>query len=459
MLFTDMLNDLVSPTDRNVMTTQEFQEQSDDVPPELEGMIGSEGDPDIRTLVDQGVGFLHNVEVPGDNITHEDKMKMKKDPVIRFALLLKKFSILGMGYQVNAAVQNEDDERYEEAQEIRDFVSDNFRHEMNGSFINKLRRILSAIDHGVSVNEKVWTMKEDRVVLSDIKTREFNLHEFDFNKDRHGNLISVEQMGVSEDIPLEKLIIFSYLEEGQFLTGTSDLEVCWDSWFRKKNIKEFYSAFLELRSKINATAKFPGRDMESELAQSVWQMLKNLQLGGRMIIPENVETEIIEMTKSDANAFFKAIKYFDSQIMRAALLPQLIGEASTAQANVGSFALGEKHFNIFVLSLRYIKEQLEYTINNEVVRDIVDYNFDTELYPTFQLNMLREDTPQARSEILQTLIEMGVVDSDEDWIRDYVGIPSRGDVTVDDSNPSDVAEMKQELNELQEQMQIGDQLS
>lgn len=351
----------------------------------------------------------------GDEVTHKDRLEMRRDPTLRFASLLKKFAILGRGWEIQQKDADED---------VTEFVNNVLINNFKGSFLDKLRQMLSALDHGVSVTEKNWTILEDgSICLCDMKTREKELDTFRVKKDVHGNIRSVEQEGVENPIPLEKLIIFTYLGEGDQLTGNSDFEAAWDAWFRKRTIREFWSAYLELRSKINVIAKFTGQDLSSKLAKKIWDMLKHMQLGGRMILPDGVETDVVQMGQQDANLFFKAMKYYDGQLFKAILTPQLIGEAGTEQSSAGSYALGRSHFDIFIMILNYVRTDLEEIVNQEIIQPLVDFNFDVDVYPQFTIRFFEQTDKESLAELVNGLIEHQVVKPDERWIRSFLGVP------------------------------------
>jgi|GEM_PF-5771223 len=408
-----------------------------------------------------------NIERPESDITHSDRIKMKRDATIRFASLLRKFSLLGQGYNISSAINNEDAEGYEDSKEKRQFIIDKLEEDYEGTFSEGLRGILSATDHGISISEKNWKVNDNNeVVLKDIKTRENNLNTFEIQKDKHGNIEKVIQKEDGDtEIPLDKLIIFSYLAEGDKVTGIGDLESAWDSWFRKRAIKEFWGSFLELRSKVNAIAKIPDTNLNSQLAQNIWKMLKNVQLGGRMMIPENIDVDTLQLSKSHSLPYHQAIKYFDGQILKSYLVPQLMGESTGETTVAGSFALGVKHFNIFILSLKYIKKKLEKKINNEIIKPMIDYNFESEdNYPKFYLNVLQEDNIEARTDVLELLLDAGVVSANEEWIRNYMNVPEAGDVGVEgveddsgvDSDETEFSEteMYKELKGLSEEIDL-----
>lgn len=381
---------------------------------------------------------MEKLERLGDDISHGDRLEMRRDPTIRFASLLKKFSILGRGWELEPnGARNV----------VTEFVHDNFVHEMREPLTAKLRKILSAMDHGVSITEKDWKIRNDnRVILRDLKTREKELHTFEIKTDDHGNFLHLRQDGVQGQIPVDKVIIFSYLSRGDTISGTSDFEAVWDSWFRKRTIREFWSAYLELRSKINVIGKFEGTDLEGDYAKTLWEMLKNMQLGGRMLVPQDVELSTIDMGQQDANLFFKAMKYYDSQTLKGMLMPQLIGEASSEQQQ-GSYALGRSHFDVFLMVLSYIKDRLEDVINQDVIRPLVDFNFSTSNYPQLNLRFFEQAQRSELTDVVNTLLDQGVVDSDEEWIRDYVGVPDEDAASV---TQAEIEQMSEDMADAQD---------
>ena len=102
--------------------------------------------------------------------------KMRRDEQIKAALAFKKHAVLSTGWEVSAP------EDGDEAQ--AEFINEVFTL-LPGTFETVIFEIMSAIEYGFSVSEKVYAEREGRVVLSAIKTRDPRW--FGFDQDEYGN--------------------------------------------------------------------------------------------------------------------------------------------------------------------------------------------------------------------------------------------------------------------------------
>ncbi|MCX6345763.1 MAG: DUF935 family protein, partial [Armatimonadetes bacterium] len=92
--------------------------------------------------------------------------------------------------------------------------------------------------------------------------------------------------------------------------------------------------------------------------------------------------------------------------------------------NVGSFALAKIHLDVLRMCLLKLKRDIEESVMQEqVIRRLVDYNFNVTAYPSFSLGPLEDRDLKQLAGVITKLVTGEVIRPDESWIREYLGIP------------------------------------
>ena len=85
--------------------------------------------------------------------------------------------------------------------------------------------------------------------------------------------------------------------------------------------------------------------------------------------------------------FAEAIRQHNLMITRAHLVPDLLGFSEMS----GSYALGRSHFDVFLWVLERTRRQIEEVINEQLIKQLVDYNYIADSYPKFRFKPMTED--------------------------------------------------------------------
>ena len=142
--------------------------------------------------------------------------RMREDDQISSLLTLKKIIVLNSEW----TIESENDE-------LVDFLTYCFNDGLDDIFEKKLFDILSAIDYGFSVTEKIVNCVDTpygkKYLYTSLKTRA--PHGFDLCSDDYGNLEYLLQHTQAQDIKLNtnKAILYSYQKEFDNFYGNSDL--------------------------------------------------------------------------------------------------------------------------------------------------------------------------------------------------------------------------------------------
>ncbi len=205
---------------------------------------------------------------PDDLVTKKGGLdiyeKMGYDDQVKAVLTMKKQAILSSGYKIEPAGE---EKQYKEQ---ADFITWNFEEGIKGNFTDGLYEILSALDYGFSVTEKLYCNipkgdYADKIGLYQLKTRP--PQSFMFPLDEKGNLKYIRQNTDhgSVNLPPQKFILYSYNSTYGNPYGNSDLRAAYRSWWSKNVIIKFWNIYLERFGMPTAVGKFPKNATDTQI--------------------------------------------------------------------------------------------------------------------------------------------------------------------------------------------------
>lgn len=349
--------------------------------------------------------------------------EMLTDDQVYAISAIKKAIILSPGWTIQPASDSKRDIA------IADFVKWNLVR-MPGTLRNALYNVLTAMDYGFSITEKVWTLeKEDPKYRGLIRLKYLKPKSplnFDFDMDEYGNIQAITQQttgGTSnpEDIKPEKLIHYAYNSVFGNPYGKSDLRAAYYPWIEKKMIRRFWSIFLERFGSPPVMCKVPRNSTTQEIAK-IKRIVRNIQTRTGLMVPDGFEITLLEALRSGHAGFENAIMEKNQAIAHAILMPDLLGFSTGERP--GSFALGKAHVDIFMYVLEKVSRDMEDDIMGEqIIKPLVDMNFRVADYPVFHFEPMKRENRSIRAKLVSILRDSGVIRADEPWIRDFVEIP------------------------------------
>lgn len=357
--------------------------------------------------------------------------KMRADDQIKAALALKKNAITATGWEVVAPEGRPDD--WEPVAFVRDALE-----RLEGTFEDDLLEILSALDYGYSVTEKVWTEDGAHVTLAALKTRK--PHAFDFEADEFGNLRAVIQDQGREQRRLSpaKFVIYTYQGEFDNWYGRSDLESAYRAWWSKDNAYKWLAMLLERHGIPPIFALYSSSYSKAQVTR-LKQVIERIQAATFGVIPrpkkDDLELWSTSLADNAAKVFIPALEMYNQDIARAILMPGLLG--MSPDKAVGSYARARVHFDVFMLTVERIRREIEAVINEQLVRELVLLNFPVDEVPRWRFLPLSDDTRLDILERWTQLVSSGVVKpqpDDERHVRAMLKFPER-DVAEDEAPP------------------------
>jgi SPP1 gp7 family putative phage head morphogenesis protein len=367
--------------------------------------------------------------------------EMREDDQIAALLTLKKFLILNKKWELETSTDK-----------IKEFIEYMFEECLDEIFDIDLYNILSAIDYGFSISEKIFISKPtpfgEKIVLNKLKTRP--PHTFEFDQDDYGNIIRIRQdtsSGHDIKIPPEKVIHYLYQKEFDNPYGKSELNLgVYRAWWSKNAIIKFWNIYLERYGSPTVVGKYP--DDKSQLRSDLKTILKNLQAKTAIVVPEGVNLELLTSGgKTGESEYEKAIDKYDIMIARKMLIPDLMG-FSGSKTGGGSYALGDKQFDMFYNNIKYEEKKLINVVNKEILAPIILWNFGPNDYAKFIPSQVDEAQKQEDIKLWIEAIKTGkvpVTDNQLNWFYQMVNAP--------EIDKKELAEIKEEKEKLKEQFE------
>ena len=347
---------------------------------------------------------------------------MANDDQLKAALSFKRYAVLASGWEIVSPEQKPKD--WEPAVVVRGQMLD-----IDNTLEHTLDEVLTALTYGFSLSEKVWKPEGSYVELECLKT----IHPRDilFEMDGFGNTTRILQ-GVTVELPQEKM--FHFVHAGYFRNpyGESDFNAAYRAWWVKDNAYKWMAMLLE-RMGIPPVFALYDVNALSAYVGPIKDALASIQAGTYGALPRGKDKDSLEMwaprlAENVDKVFIPALDRFDKDMARAILLPGLIGY--TPDVAQGSHARAAVNFDAFILVVEKIRGLLSARMNEEVVEDIVDFNFaSVDEYPRFRFLPLSDEVKESLFNLWVELLKEGAVrpqTEDEDHIRAALKFPEAG---------------------------------
>lgn len=365
---------------------------------------------------------------------------MRRDEQIKAAMRYKKHAVLSTGWQITSPEDQPKD------WEPTVFV-DHALRSLGGTLESKLEECMTAFEYGHSIGELVYQKTEDgKIGLKKLAYRK--PHDIKYKQDIHGNILAVVQETPDGEInlPLEKLVLFSYQPEFSNPYGRCDFEAAYRPWWHKESAYRWLGMYMERLGIPPIFAMYNPDVYNKSNIDSLKTIIQRIQAGTVGVLPRRVPDDLEmwapELSQGVANVFLPAIDKFDAHIARAILMPSQLG--ISPETSVGSQARATIIFDLFLYMIDSLRTTIAETVMQEqVVKRLVDLNFgEVEEYPLFTFLPLKEEAKPELFTAWLGLVNGGIVtptEQDETHIRKALEMPEReeGDKDVREGGPND----------------------
>lgn len=368
--------------------------------------------------------------------------QMQHDDTIKAALAMKSALVSGRKYEMAPAGDGEQDK------EVAQFVQDQLE---KIQFNRVLRETCTSFRWGYAVAEVVWELSEwkGQQVIGIKKVAFRDPKRLWMHTDAQGNMKRVRQwpdflpgslapqtgrfMGTSPiDLPMDRLFHYAHQSEFRNPYGTSDLRSIYKNWWAKKFIVQFWNVFLERLGSPLMTVKYP-QGADNTLKETIKKILNGLSAKTEVMVPEGVVFELVEATRAGNGDYSGALNYHDTAIAKGILVPALLGFQSGNPAR-GSDSQSRLHLRTLFKITGTIGDEMASAFKEQVIKKLVDFNFDVKEYPEFNWNDYGEFESFELTDAIRLLHAAGILDmdgADVNYARGLLGLPIRDEDNAD----------------------------
>jgi hypothetical protein len=376
-------------------------------------------------------GFLQTDEyVPeliGDRgLKTFDKMR-RSDGMVSAALAALKLPLLSAPWQITPASEDARDVKI-----AKQFEDDLF-FGMSMSFTDHLRQVLTHLDFGFYACEVVWEIADDgHVKIRKLAPRlQRTILQWLIADD--GGLKGVKQAVYAstgyrtEEIPVEKLLIFTNEKEGANWAGKSVLRPAYKHWYIKDQLYRIDAIAAERHGVGIPDIGLPENDDSPAALARAEEIGASIRAHekGYVVRPFGWSFDLKGMGGGRAVNLMPMIQHHDRGIALSVLAPQLtLGERPE-----GSFALSEDQSSFFMMVERAHADYICEVHNRWLIPKWVNFNYaGVTKFP--QLTVGKIETRQVEKVInaIAAAVQSGAMTWDlqlENALRDLADVPRR----------------------------------
>jgi len=358
-------------------------------------------------------------------------MMRRSDATVRATLRMFKTPILSARWYVEPASESTRD------QNVADFIWKNLNEWMSTSFSQVLFEALLMVDFGYYAFEKVFAMGEDVTSDSEAKGKvvwqklapRHPLDIIQWNYDMNGGPSSIDMYPsvaaatqAPVNIPIEKLLVFTFDKEAGDMAGISALRSAYMHWYYKNNLYKI-DAIQKERHGIGVpiiVLPIGFNDDDKLLADQIGRNLRTNERA-HVVLPPNWEINFAKLEGQPVSAL-ASVEHHDLQIEKNILASFMADEASQN--------LPES----FLKSTRYVANIVTDMVNKHAIPQLVDYNWSRVGYPKLHARRIGENVDwRTFSMALRNVIGAGVIQPDdrlEEMVRDEFDLPAKDEATV-----------------------------
>ncbi len=273
-----------------------------------------------------------------------------------------------------------------------------------------LRQMMRAFYEGFQLFERVYTVKESKLVLRKLAHRDSTgiTLKRDDSGGFGGAVQRVNYNGEWKEVEMSahKSFLFTYGKERDFLYGRSAFKAAYTNYDKKRRLEYLDSIALQadaIKPKyLTRIAKSVlGTDDKNKLTKALAALARLGERNPVASIPYGYELNTINSEGRDPGP---SIERQNAEMARS-VLAQFILLGTQGSSSVGSFALADSSADIFKIALKGTMQNIEEHINFYLIPDLIDLNFSNPHYPEFHFDDLTSDAQKVMSDAFMKLIE------------------------------------------------------
>jgi hypothetical protein len=359
--------------------------------------------------------------------------KMMKDGQVKAGMDIIKLSATARGFTVSG-----DDE---ETKKYAEFIDKNFE-QLRGNMEDLLGEMLTALEYGYSVTEKVFENRDGKIMLKKLKV--LNPNNIRVKTNKFGDIEYVSQRIGSKTIkiPDHKIMWYAYDKKFGNAYGQSALRTTYKHWF----IKDKMYRFANIAYERYGTPLLVGEVKDAKDTGKMKQLLAKINGMTGLAVSGGDTVKAIQGSNAD---FVGYIEHHDRKIMESLLVPPMLLGLGRGQS--GSYALSGNQFDIFMIRLEALQRDLKALIEEEIIRPLIDLNFpNVKRYPSFTFKAPTQKDTEKLARVFQMMIQAQVIAPEEDWLREELGMPP-----MSEEVKKDIEKKRQEAQDALKGLQKG----
>ena len=353
------------------------------------------------------------------HITLDTYEKMLMDDTVSSAIELIRASVLDRLGEYT----HEDDN-------IEQFVKD-VLEDMDTDIKFAISEILSAVWAGFSVTEIVWRKVGKYIGIAGLQTLHPRSVTFeidtDFGSSTKNNLRKILQWQYRTyrvELPQDKCIVYSHRKRFGNWYGESLLKSAYAPWFIKKEMLKAWAVAMERYGTPFLIGKVPVGNAQMDVGNGttmtaleyMTMALQQLTSTSVIAMDSNSEVSIQGVSTPVGGDFDRFMAYLNKMIFRGIGLPSLIADHGTGG---GSYALGQTHFDMFVMLLECILNDIAALLVDQLITPLILYNFGPQnSYGKWRVQAFQVDDMQSKANAFFVLGNAGYMNPKHpaDWM-------------------------------------------
>lgn len=276
------------------------------------------------------------------------------------------------------------------------------REQLDGfDFDTFCQELLDAILKGFAVSEILWAQDGRQIYVAKAKPRD--QRRFTFDDQERMRLLVAGNLIQGIELPDRKFVIHQFgAKDGNPYGLGLGTRLFWPVLFKRQGIK-FWLTFCDKFGSPTAMGAYPKGSTEKEQS-ALLEALGAIAHESGIIFPEGTSVELLEAARSgNVNTYEALCRYMDEQISAAVL-----SEANSARAQGGALAAAAiTRKDVRLELVQADSDLLSQTLNETLVRWIVDFNMPGAPYPGVWRDISEPEDLKARAERDSKIHAMG----------------------------------------------------
>lgn len=349
----------------------------------------------------------------------------------RSALNIVRTSVLAKNWEVQPAVSDQSDARFQAAADLANalrYALEHIEDEAGNAqdFRHVIYELLGAVHYGFNVSEINWRYLEKGPFAGKLGFESFAAKPCK----QIGFGLNLKTMGVNSitsytpltgydfNLPVEKVLRYTFQPESGLPYGRPIGRVIYKHTWSLDFLMRFWNIALEMFGTPFILGKAPPGAIG--LAR---QALAQIRQGAPAVLPTGVDAQLIQVAAGGLSGFNDALQYHGEQCALA-YLGNTLTTGTTGGTNTN--ALGEVHQDTQDYGLGYVRADLEGVLNLQLVARWVRYNYGEEfldIAPRLSLGQWDAVDSANLTKAFTGLIKSKVLYEGEPVVRDRLKLP------------------------------------